>query len=88
MPTELILQSQAESLKRGTLSMWTVYDHPKDFPHSYVARRFEVNDGGPTPTGDLVQGELSIIRKTFSDCGLVCLTRNPEDDPVIVEVWI
>jgi hypothetical protein len=88
MPIALILQSQAESLKRGMLSIWTVYDHPKDFPHSFVARRFEINADGPRPTGDIVQGELSIIRKSFSDCGLICFTRNRGDDPAVVESWL
>jgi hypothetical protein len=69
--------------------MWTVYDHPKDFPNSYVARRFEVGSGhAPHATTDLVQGELSIIRRSFEQCGLVCLKRKPEDEPQIIETWL
>jgi len=85
-----IAAAQQRARKRGNLSIWTVYSHPKDFPHSYVARRFEVGSGKPEPlaTADIVQGELSTIRASFACCGLVCLARNEGDDPVIVESWI
>jgi hypothetical protein len=87
---EDIAAAQQAARERGNLSIWTVYSHPKDFPHSYVARRFEVGGGEPEPvaTGDIVQGELSMIRASFVCCGLVCLARNEGDDPVIVESWI
>ncbi|MEH2525891.1 MULTISPECIES: hypothetical protein [unclassified Bradyrhizobium] len=83
-----IFAANDAALARGALSMWTVYDHPADFPHSYVARRFEISNGSATPTGDIVQGELSIIRIGFQHCGMVCLMRNEEDDPKIIETWL
>lgn len=83
-----ILERQQDAQARGVLNMWTVYDHPKDFPHSYVARRFEIGGGEPLATPDIVQGELSIIREGFRQCGLTCLTRNEGDDPGIVETWL
>lgn len=88
MHVQRILQSQVDSLNRGILSIWTVYDHPADFPHSYVARRFEINEGGAHPTNDIVQGELEMIRKSFSTCGLVCLTRDDADEAQIIESWL
>lgn len=33
----------------GVLSIWTVYDHPLDFPNEYVARRFTVGTSGSRP---------------------------------------
>jgi hypothetical protein len=83
-----IIQGQHSAVQRGALSLWTVYDHPIDFPHSYVARRFEVNADGPVATGDLIQGELDAIRKSFHQAGLTCLTRNDDDEPQIVETWL
>ena len=79
-----------QARERGNLSIWTVYSHPKDFPHSYVARRFEVGSGesDPVVTSDIVQGELSAIRESFRSCGLICLSRNDGDDSAIVECWI
>ena len=74
---------------RGILSMWTVYDHPKDFPDGFMARRSEIGGGVPVPvlTDDVVTGDLRMIRECMARCGLVCLTRDPSDDPVIVETW-
>ena len=31
------------------LSMWTVYDHPSDFPDLFIARRWEVGEGLKEP---------------------------------------
>jgi hypothetical protein len=83
-----ILQQQAASLKQGTLSIWTVFDHPEDFPHSYVARRFEADRDGCHPTIDIVQGELAIIRKSFIECGLTRIPRDEIDEPQIIESWL
>ena len=67
------------------LTTWTVYDHPRDFPHCYVARRFE----GERPTGDLVvAADLDALRQQLIERGLVCLDRDPEDDPAIMETWL
>jgi len=70
------------------LSIWTVYDHPSDFPHSYVARRAEVNRHGVQPTADVMVGELSIIRASFLQAGLTCLPRSEDDEAHIVECWL
>jgi hypothetical protein len=82
--TEKIFNAHIEAMARGTLNIWTVYDHPADYPHSYVARRFEYDK----LTDDIVQGELSIIRESFRRCGLTCLPRDPSDDATIVETWL
>lgn len=79
---------QAAALARNVLAIWTVYDHPKDFPHSYVARRCEVNSGGLQQTGDVMLGELSMIRASFAHAGLTCLARNQDDEAHIVESWL
>lgn len=83
-----IIEGQHRAVQRGALSMWTIYNHPKDFPHSYVARRFEASASGPVATHDIIQGELDAIRKSFWQAGLVCLTRNDADEPQIVETWL
>ena len=68
-----------------TQSTWTIYDHPRDFPHNYVARRFE----GDKPTGDVMVGtDLSLMRRALELKGLVPLPRFQEDDAKIVEVWL
>jgi hypothetical protein len=74
-----------------SLAMWTVYDHPKDYPDKYVARRFDV-----LPTGEAWPSDSIMITDTLehmreimvTQLHLVCLTRNEDDDPKIVETWL
>jgi hypothetical protein len=83
-----IVIAQAEAGKRGALSMWTVYEKPKDYPDGYVARRFEVA-GVITATATSIKSrELEPIREKLARAGLVRLDRNPEDEPQIVETWL
>ncbi len=67
------------------LNMFVVYDHPKDYPAHFVVRRFEYD----RPTDDVqLFASLHDLRLMMMYRGLSCLTRNPEDDPVIVETWL
>ena len=67
------------------LSMWVIYDHPKDYPNSYVARRWELD----RPTTDIIVcPRLDAIRHEMQIRGLACLARNPNDDSKIVECWV
>jgi uncharacterized C2H2 Zn-finger protein len=50
------------------LSMWTIYDHPRDYPAYFVARRWEI---GPPP---LLPSETPF---TCPRCGAV--SHNPND---------
>jgi hypothetical protein len=76
----------------NVLNMWTVYDHPEDFPHTFVARRWEVGSGTVVSlvmTDDMIIApELEGIRKVLRLRGLVRLERHPNDDERIVETWI
>jgi len=75
------------SIRPGRFSIWTVYDHPSDYPDCFVARRFELD----TPTGDVITAPtLAALRaklEVMADVGY-CLPRDPRDDPNIVECWI
>lgn len=84
-----IHEANKAALDRGILSMWTVYNRPKDYPHGYIARRSEIGGRKPRPvmTADVVIGDLKLIRESMTMCGLYCLTRDLSDDPVIVETW-
>jgi hypothetical protein len=68
------------------ISIWTIYDHPTDYPEHYVARLFH----GETPTDSVIQSkDLDTIRGIMiADFGLTCLTRSPDDDPKIIETWL
>jgi hypothetical protein len=70
------------------LEMWVVYDHPRDMPDCFVARKWLIYGGRTEPTNALrAAGTLDEVRAMLP-AGLVCLTRNEEDEPQIVETWL
>lgn len=71
------------------LTMWTIYDHPSDFPDGYIARRWEVTAGVTAATSDtLVNSDLEPLREEMLARGLHRLHRDTNDDPTIVETWL
>ena len=75
---------------RGLLSMWTVYDRPRDHPDGFIARCFETGGGNPEPvaTSHAVTGSLDLIRRSMQQCGFYCLKRQAGDHPNVVETWL
>lgn len=71
------------------LHMWTVYDHPADFPDCFVARLYVVGSGPNFgATNRIVTGEtLDAVRAQLPP-GLYNAGRQPGDDPKIVETWL
>ena len=73
------------------MSIWTVYDHPLDFPHGFIARRWEIRRGAGEPawTEDVMRAyELEPLQEQLMDMGLSRLGRNEGDEPQIVECWL
>jgi hypothetical protein len=72
------------------LAIWTVYDHPIDYPTKFVARRFEIDRGGHRPTPDIIVApNLKKLRAVLEfELHLTCVPRNPSDERHILEVWI
>lgn len=72
------------------LDIWTVYDHPLDYPELFVARMWSITQAGGTATVELLCAtDLELLRKLFEDgMGLTCIPRSPGDDPKIVECWL
>jgi len=82
-------------IKNKILSMWTIYFNPADFPGRFVARRFVVMNGISGSTNDAAHSEtkggvIAWIKEDALRFGVVPvrLSREPGDDPVIVETWI
>lgn len=72
----------------GGLSMWVIYDRPRDFPEQAVARLWDCNAAGSRPTINMILApSLDELRRRLPP-GLACVDRHPEDDPAIVEVWL
>jgi hypothetical protein len=72
------------------LVMWTIYDHPTDFPHCFVARKFTIGPLGEVlATSEvMVASDIEKLRSVLIKRGLVRMTRAPDDDPKIVETWL
>lgn len=66
-----------------------IYDHPKDFPDSFVVRSQWPLPGGVIAFSKVARTAptLEAARKLIPQ-GLYCIKRSPEDDPVIVESWL
>lgn len=78
------------SKKPAVLMMWTVYDHPTDYPTFYVARRFDIHAGTVTATDSvLFNTNIDNLRGDIVQRGFYHrLERNSGDDPKIMETWI
>ena len=71
------------------ITMYTVYDHPKDYPDSWVLRGWVVGPGiEPEEIPLLYVSDYEDIRFEMEQRGLTCILRKPEDDPCIKETWI
>jgi len=70
--------------------LWTVYVRPDDYPASVVARLEELDHTGMRPTGSIIIApDLKTLREILEfELKLVCLARNPCDDPQIIETWL
>jgi hypothetical protein len=68
--------------------LWMIYDHPSDYPDSYVARLSVISSGVFEDTNEMfIADTLEEVRKLLPR-GLACLSRDPDDDKAIVEVWL
>ena len=76
---------------RHSLRIWTVYDHPSDFPGGFIARMSEVSSkAGVRPTANvLMSTDLEVLRAILlDDLRLTRIERDPRDDAKIVEIWV
>lgn len=67
---------------------YAIYDHPSDYPDSFVVRKWIIEDGKILP-GELVgkADTLSEARNLVPD-GLFRINRFEQDDSVLTEVWL
>lgn len=69
----------------------TVYDHPQDFPHGYVARAHIIAHSGKAAYASQM---IYIGRETIEEVraaippDMVKMVRHPQDDPAILETYI
>jgi len=70
------------------LHVWTLYDHPRDHPDAFVARRHVVVGGATAPTPDMFVADSLEELRALLPGGLVCVPRSALDEPTIVESWL
>lgn len=74
----------------NNLPIWTIYDHPKDHPDSFVARLWivELDAKLIIATSDMFVADTLEELRSLLPLGLTRLSRYPGDDPVIIEAWL
>jgi len=82
-----------EVKQQPVMSTWVVYDHPRDFPDKFVARRHDIYRGDQEPHASeehLAADTLKELRDRIIrlNPNLSRLNRFPDDDRNIVEVWL
>jgi hypothetical protein len=71
------------------MHVWTLFEHPKDAPDFYVLRLFVCTAGCAFPTTSAHFAlDPEPLRDLMRRRGLTCITRSPDDEPQIVEVWL
>lgn len=80
------------SYPEGSLPVYTIYDHPADYPDEYVARTFLVTpDSSPQATNEtFASTDLDMVRRWVQHIapGSVRLDRSEEDHPTVLESWL
>lgn len=72
-----------------TLTMFVVYDRPRDYPAHIVVRAWHVSAGKVTPDGEpSLYPNIDAARAQLEARALQRLERSPDDDPAIKEVWL
>jgi hypothetical protein len=84
---EQLQKVQRDAHNQGDLLVWTIYDHPRDLPHAFVARPHSSKHNAPL-TCHFESATLADVRRQMRDLGLVRMAAAPSDDPCIVECWL
>lgn len=74
---------------RAIQLLYTIYNHPPDYPDHFVVRRWAICTGDrviPEHLPWAVVGTLEEARESIP-AGTYCFNRNLSDDPTICESW-
>lgn len=69
------------------LPMWVIFDHPTNWPEWFVARKWYTLPQTESTDDMLKARTLDTLREMLPP-GLVCISRQDNDAPHIVEVWL
>jgi hypothetical protein len=82
-----ITKLHIKAMQERDLLTWTIYDHPLDFPDSYVVRPFSSKLACPL-TVHFAHAQLDVVRGALERLGLTRLARSESDPPSVIETWI
>jgi len=85
-PADDAYRWQCQAIAAGDLLIWTVCENPEDHPGLFTTRPHSTKARAPCDFV-LTAPSLDELREKLPH-GLARLARDPDDDPVIVEVWI
>ena len=77
----------ALAMRAPRLQMWVVYKYPKDFPRSYVVRRWMIDGQELIACEARMEPTIDAIRKHIPQ-HLELIRPVAGDDPCIVETWL
>lgn len=72
----------------SALTIWTIFDRPKDHPEFFVVRRFTILAGKSIPDDEAHLAKTLEDAREWIPHGLVRVARHPEDDRSVVESWL
>jgi hypothetical protein len=75
-------------MTEGTLSMWTIYRKPADYPDGYVVREWIIGAAAEPVPGEGKRAVTLEKARELVPPGMYKLNRQDGDDPVIVETWV
>lgn len=84
MMFEAALSTLDRLSKQAKAPLICVYKHPKDYPEKYVARLW----AGDMPTASMVVADSMEEIRAAKPPQMAVLQRHPDDDPIIVEIWL
>lgn len=72
------------------LTVWTIYDRPRDHPQGVLVRGWAIPARGPATPHPQGRRFASVdeARRELCGRGLYCIGRYAQDEPQIVESWI
>lgn len=77
-----------QQIAQKHLCMYTIYKHPADYPNKYVVRRSAIGEGDVKHDREpLIVAETLLDARAVIPWGLTCLSRHPNDEAQIFEVW-
>jgi hypothetical protein len=75
--------------KEAIMTVWVIYERPRDFPQGYVLRaQYAMRGGAVKPSADAWYADDADKLRAIVPFGLARMPRMPDDDPKIVETWI